>query len=42
LFAEEGRYADAREYCEDILLKMPNTKAAADAKSFLETIKNKK
>lgn len=41
-FFNDAHYADATEYCEEIVKRWPKTKAAEEAKGLLEKIKAKK
>ena len=38
-FVDEGKKGDAKEYCEEILKRYPNSKAAEEAKELLEQLK---
>ena len=40
-FLQDGQTDDAKDFCEQIVKKYPNTKAAAEAKEMLEKIKKK-
>jgi hypothetical protein len=41
LLQSEGKTADARDYCEEIIKKYPDTKAAEEAKTLLEKLGKK-
>jgi tetratricopeptide repeat protein len=40
-FLQDGQTDDARDFCEQIVKKYPNTKAAGEAKEMLEKLKKK-